>query len=341
MQLTDFHFDLPNELIARYPLEKRSDSRLLQVGPAEEPQHGQFSNLLSQLTDKDLIVFNQSKVIPARLYGQKESGGRVEILVERVVDAKQLLVHLRASKSPKPGSTLIFSDYRFKMLGRADSLFILEADFPEHVLEVIEKIGEIPLPPYMNREAEASDLERYQTVYAKDKGSVAAPTAGLHFDQETMDALKAKGVETAFLTLHVGAGTFLPVRTDNILEHHMHPEYLQVSEELCQKVKATKARGGRVLAVGTTSARALESASREGELKPFQGDTSLFIYPGFQWHTVDLLLTNFHLPESTLMMLVCAFGGYEKVMRAYREAVDKLYRFYSYGDAMLVTKSYP
>lgn len=340
MQLSDFHFDLPPELIARYPLEQRGASRLLQLNTQGELHHGQFSDLLAQVTEKDLIVFNKSKVIPARLKGQKETGGRVEILVERILDKQQALVHLRASKPPALGSYLHFSEgVPFKVLGRQQNLYILECTEKASVLEVIECLGEIPLPPYLHRPAEEKDKERYQTIYAEDKGSVAAPTAGLHFDQPMLEQLRSKGVDLAFLTLHVGAGTFLPVRTNNILEHHMHPEYVEVSEEICEKVRRTRARGGRVLAVGTTTARSLETASRNGEIQPWQGDTELFIYPGYTFRSVDLLLTNFHLPESTLLMLVCALGGQEKVLQAYREAVREKYRFYSYGDAMLVGKA--
>ncbi len=342
MQLSDFHFDLPPELIARYPLEQRGASRLLQLHPQGELQHGQFSDLLAQVTEKDLMVFNNSKVIPARLKGQKETGGRVEILVERILNQQQILVHLRASKSPAPGCYLHFAEeIRFKVLGRQHNLFVLECAEQTPVLEVIERLGEIPLPPYLHRPAEEADKERYQTVYAEDKGSVAAPTAGLHFDQPLLKQLRAKGVDLAFLTLHVGAGTFLPVRTANILEHHMHPEYVEVSAAVCEKVRRARARGGRVIAVGTTTARSLETASSSGTIQPYAGDTELFIYPGYRFHSVDLLLTNFHLPESTLLMLVCALGGPENTLRAYREAVKEKYRFYSYGDAMLVSKFSP
>lgn len=337
MQLSDFHYDLPPELIARYPLEKRSASRLLQVGRQGQLQHSHFRDLPELLSEKDLLVFNDSKVIPARLKGRKETGGKVEILVERILDDKKILAHLRASKSPAPNSYLYFGNQaRFRVLGREQSLFILQCESAGSVLEWIEQLGELPLPPYLHRAAEDADKERYQTVYAKDKGSVAAPTAGLHFDQPLLDQLKAKGVKLAFLTLHVGAGTFLPVRTDNILEHHMHPEQIVIREELCEQVRRTREAGGRVIAVGTTTARSLETASHSGELQPYCGNTTLFIYPGYTFRCVDLLLTNFHLPESTLLMLVCALGGQENIMQAYREAVKKEYRFYSYGDAMLV-----
>lgn len=337
MRLSDFYYKLPPELIARYPLEKRSASRLLFLSETGEIKHGYFADLLDYVGAQDLIVFNQSKVIPARLYGNKETGGRVEILIERLLENQQCLVHLRASKPPAIGSYLTFAEgLQLKVLGRENNLYILQAETTVPLLELIERIGEIPLPPYLQRKAEDLDKERYQTVYAQDKGSVAAPTAGLHFDQPLLNELQQRGVEFAFLTLHVGAGTFLPVRSEQLTEHHMHPEYIEVSSQLSEKVKQTKARGGRVIAVGTTSARALEAAAQQGEICAYRGDTALFIYPGFEFKCVDLLLTNFHLPESTLLMLVCAFGGYEKVMAAYQEAVARHYRFYSYGDAMII-----
>jgi len=342
MHLSDFHYDLPPEHIARYPLEKRTASRLLYLGENNELNHTHFTNLLNFISDKDLLVFNQSRVIPARLHGHKATGGRVELLVERVLDPHTLLAHIRASKSPLAGSDLLFPEgYRFKVLGRHDSLFTVQCDSIISALEIIEHIGEIPLPPYMHRAAETLDKERYQTIYAQEKGSVAAPTAGLHFDEEIMASLRDRGIDSAFLTLHVGAGTFLPVRTENIQEHSMHPEYVEISEEVCDKVRQTKARGGRVIAVGTTTLRSLETACQSGAIQPYCGDTRLFIYPGYRFHCVDILFTNFHLPESTLIMLVCAFGGYDRVMHAYREAIEQNYRFYSYGDAMWVTKENP
>lgn len=340
MRLADFYYDLPPELIAHYPLTERSASRLLCLSAEGKLHDGCFTDLVKFITDKDLIVFNQSKVIPARLRGHKETGGQVEVLVERCLTDQTLLVHLRASKAPAIGSTLFFSaGHRFKVMGRNNNLFILQIESTMPLLEMLEQIGEIPLPPYMQRRAEESDKIRYQTIYAQEKGSVAAPTAGLHFDEIMMAKLRAKGVDLAFLTLHVGAGTFLPVRTNNIVDHHMHSEYVEVSAEVCEKVKKTKMRGGRVVAVGTTSVRGLETAAQTGEMQPYYGNTNLFIYPGYQFNCIDLLLTNFHLPESTLLMLVCAFGGYEKVMAAYRQAMQYGYRFYSYGDAMLVTKN--
>ncbi len=339
MQLADFHFHLPPELIARYPLEKRSASRLLELCPEGQVRHGQFSDLLQRVSEKDLIVFNKSRVIPARLKGRKESGGRVEILVERILDQQRVLAHLRASKSPVPGSSLHFEQgLEFQVLGRENNLFVLQCKSEEPLLELLERVGEIPLPPYLHRPAEESDKERYQTVYAEDKGSVAAPTAGLHFDEAMLQNLRAKGARLAFLTLHVGAGTFLPVRTEQLVEHRLHPEYIEVSEQLCQEVRKTQAQGGRVIAVGTTTARSLETASRRGQIEAYAGDTDLFIYPGYRFNTVDLLLTNFHLPESSLLMLVCALGGQEAVMGAYRAAVEEKYRFYSYGDAMLLSR---
>ena len=338
MKLRDFDYDLPPELIARYPLETRSASRLLCLDPKTGAvTHRQFSDIVSLLQPNDLLVLNNTRVIAARLMGNKESGGRIEVLIERILDDKRVLAHVRASKTPRLNSFLIFEDnVRFEMLGRLDDLFELRCDDSRSVLEVIEAIGQIPLPPYFQRAPEESDKERYQTVYALHKGSVAAPTAGLHFDHDIMEKLQAKGVEMAYVTLHVGAGTFAPVRIDDITQHRMHAEYIEVPELVCEKIKAAKARGGRVIAVGTTSARSLETASRGGEIQPFTGDTDIFIYPGFEFKCVDALLTNFHLPCSTLLMLVSALGGYENIMKAYREAVLQKYRFFSYGDAMFI-----
>lgn len=340
MRLSDFHYDLPSELIARYPLPERSASRLLCLnGQTGEMVHRQFSDVLSLLTPRDLLVLNNTRVIPARFFGCKESGGRVEVLVERVLDDKRVLAHVRASKAPKPGGFLIFDNQiRFEMLKRHDDLFELRCVSDLSVLEIIESIGQIPLPPYFQREPDESDKERYQTVFAENKGSVAAPTAGLHFDLGLLEKIREKKIEIAHLTLHVGAGTFAPVRVDEIEKHTMHAEFIEVPESLCEKVRATKARGGRVIAVGTTTARSLETACREGDIRPFRGDTTIFIYPGYQFKCVDALITNFHLPNSTLLMLVSALGGYENLMNAYREAVSKRYRFFSYGDAMWIEK---
>ena len=335
--LADFHYDLPEEQIARYPLPKRSDSRLLVLNKKNGAiQHRQFRDILSLVTPNDLIVCNKSRVIAARLFGQKVTGGQVEMLVERILDNKHILAQIRASKSPQPGSELFFSDVSFKVLGRKNDLFELCVQDERSVLDVIEAIGHIPIPPYFQRHSEALDKERYQTIYATDKGSVAAPTAGLHFDEELFDQLKKLPVMIDYVTLHVGVGTFSPVRVQDIRTHRMHAEHVEVSDALCEKVRQTKERGGRVIAVGTTTARSLETASRSGNIQPFTGDTDIFIYPGFQFHCVDALITNFHLPASTLLMLVAAFGGYDSVLAAYHTAVIEKYRFFSYGDAMWI-----
>ena len=336
MRRDQFYFDLPDELIAREPAAERTGSRLLYLdSAAERLRHSQFSDFLTYIEPDDLLVFNNTKVIPARLYGQKDSGGKIEVLVERVLDSHRVLAHIRASKSPKPGTQLIFdNNVRAEMVGRDDALF--ELAFTEPVLAVLDQIGHMPLPPYIDRSDTEDDKSRYQTVYAEHSGAVAAPTAGLHFDQALMDDIKGMGASIGFVTLHVGAGTFQPVRADNIEDHHMHSEWLQVSAELCQQVTATKAKGGRVIAVGTTSVRCLETAAKAGDIAPFEGDTDIFIYPGYQFKVVDALLTNFHLSESTLLMLVSAFSGYHSIMAAYRAAVAERYRFFSYGDAMLL-----
>lgn len=343
MQRADFHFELPDELIARYPSEQRSDCRLLCVdGHSGALEHRRFPDLLELLEPGDLLVFNDTRVIPARLHGHKASGGKVEMLLERPLDSHRGLAHIRSSKSPKPGTELIFEgDIHAVVEGRRDALFELRFLGDTPMIALLEKHGHMPLPPYITRDDELSDRERYQTVYARRDGAVAAPTAGLHFDQPLLDALAEKGVNSAFVTLHVGAGTFQPVRVDNILEHHMHSEWIEVSEAACQQVRATQAAGKRVIAVGTTSVRCLESAclkSSDGQIAPYSGDTDIFIYPGYEWRCVDALITNFHLPESTLLMLVSAFAGYDHMMRAYRTAVDERYAFFSYGDAMLLTR---
>lgn len=343
MQRADFHFELPDELIARYPSEQRSDCRLLCVdGQSGALEHRRFADLLELLEPGDLLVFNDTRVIPARLHGHKASGGKVEMLLERPLDSHRGLAHIRSSKSPKPGTELIFEgDIHAVVEGRRDALFELRFLGDTPMIALLEKHGHMPLPPYITRDDELSDRERYQTVYARRDGAVAAPTAGLHFDQPLLDALAEKGVNSAFVTLHVGAGTFQPVRVDNILEHHMHSEWIEVSETACQQVRDTQAAGKRVIAVGTTSVRCLESAcmkSSDGQIASYSGDTDIFIYPGYEWRCVEALITNFHLPESTLLMLVSAFAGYDHMMRAYRTAVDERYAFFSYGDAMLLTR---
>jgi S-adenosylmethionine:tRNA ribosyltransferase-isomerase len=338
MKLQDFEYELPSELIARYPLEKRSASRLLCLNSETGAiVHRQFADLIELISPNDLLVCNNTQVIAARLMGHKQSGGKIEMLVERVLDEHRVLAHIRASKSPKPQSLLIFQNkITFEVIQRHDDLFELRCHDPRPVLDVIEDIGQIPLPPYFHRQPEESDKERYQTIYAAHKGSVAAPTAGLHFDHDLFKQLKAKNVAIAYVTLHIGAGTFAPVRVENITEHRMHAEYIVVSPEVCEQVKKTKACGGRIIAVGTTAARSLETASRSGQIQPFTGDTDIFIYPGFQFNCVDALITNLHLPGSTLLMLVSALGGYENIKYAYQAAVEERYRFFSYGDAMFV-----
>lgn len=337
MNTSDFYFDLPNELIARFPLAKRSASRLLSVKRATgELAHGQFCDLLEHLEAGDLLVFNNTRVIPARLYGEKASGGKIEILVERVLSETDVLCHMRSSRSPKAGSKVVLEGVEAEVLGREGALFVLRFHTDTPVLELLERVGHMPLPPYMERADIDSDKERYQTVYAKTPGAVAAPTAGLHFDDELLTKLKARGVNFAFVTLHVGAGTFQPVKVERIDEHQMHAEYIEVSQEVVDAVKATRAAGKRVVAVGTTSVRSLESASQEGEIAPFYGDSRIFIYPGYRFRSVDAIVTNFHLPESTLIMLVSAFAGREQTLNAYKEAVEQGYRFFSYGDAMFL-----
>ena len=339
MRVADFHFDLPDALIARHPLAERRASRLLVLeGESGELRHRQFVDLLEYLRPGDLMVFNNTRVIPARLFGQKASGGKLEILVERVVDGHRVLAHVRSSKSPKPGSLIhIEGGGEAEMVARHDALF--ELRFSEEVLPLLQRVGHMPLPPYIDRADDAADRERYQTVYADRAGAVAAPTAGLHFDEALLEAIAAKGVERAFVTLHVGAGTFQPVRVERIEDHHMHHEWLEVDQAVVDAVAACKARGGRVIAVGTTSVRSLETAARSGELQAFSGDTNIFIYPGRPFHVVDALVTNFHLPESTLLMLVSAFAGYPETMAAYAAAVEQQYRFFSYGDAMFITRN--
>ncbi len=339
MQVADFFFQLPDALIARHPLAERRASRLLVLeGETGKLSHRNFADLLDHVRPGDLMVFNNTRVIPARLFGQKATGGKLEILVERVVGNRSVLAHVRSSKSPKAGSKILLDGGgEAEMIARHDALFELE--FDEDVLPLLERIGHMPLPPYIDRPDDAADRERYQTVYAQRAGAVAAPTAGLHFDEALLQTLRESGVETAYVTLHVGAGTFQPVRVERIEEHHMHREWLEVGQDVVDAVAACRSRGGRVIAVGTTSVRSLETAARDGELKPFSGDTDIFIYPGKSFHVVDALVTNFHLPESTLLMLVSAFAGYQETMAAYAEAVAQRYRFFSYGDAMFITRN--
>lgn len=344
MRRQDFFYQLPNELIAREPTSERPGSRLLRLdGETGSIQHGQFPDLLNWLEPGDLMIFNDTRVIPARVFGQKTTGGKVEVLVERVLDEQSVLAHVRASKSPKAGAQIKLEDGTLlEVIGRHDALFELTFLGTRSALDVLEDIGHMPLPPYIDREDVLADRERYQTVYGKNKGAVAAPTAGLHFDEKLLEKLQQMGVEIGFVTLHVGAGTFQPVRVDNIYEHQMHSEIMELDQTVCDQVTAARAKGGRVIAVGTTSVRCLETAmqaSTGDELQPYQGETNIFIYPSYQYQVVDALVTNFHLPESTLMMLVSAFAGYRHVMAAYDEAVAERYRFFSYGDAMFITRN--
>jgi S-adenosylmethionine:tRNA ribosyltransferase-isomerase len=347
MKRSDFHFDLPDHLIARYPLSERTASRLLCLDAGSgEMQHKTFTDLLELLRPEDLLVFNNTRVIPARLWGRKPSGGRLEILVERLLDERSCLAQVRVSKSPKAGSELLIqrdrdsdaTDASLRVVDRVGEFFHLRTEDGEAILSLLECLGHIPLPPYIDRDDERLDRERYQTVYGEREGAVAAPTVGLHFSEAFIEACREKGVDTGFITLHVGAGTFQPVRVEDIESHRMHAEYLEVDETLCRQVASARQRGGRVIAVGTTVVRALESASGGGSLQPFSGDSDIYIYPGYRFRSVDAMITNFHLPESTLIMLVSAFAGVEPVLRAYREAVAREYRFFSYGDAMFLTR---
>lgn len=333
--LSDFDFDLPPELIAQTPLAERSASRLLHVDGMQLHDRA-FADLLDQLSAGDLLVFNDTRVLKARFFGVKETGGKVEILVERVLDTRTVLAQVRASKSPPPGTKIRLADSFDVIVGeRAGEFYTLT--FPDDVFDLIETYGRLPLPPYIEHDADSFDETRYQTVYAKTPGAVAAPTAGLHFDQALLDKFSAKGVKFAYVTLHVGAGTFQPVRTENLSEHKMHSEWYTIAEETVAAVQATRVAGRSVVAVGTTSMRALESASQSGELQAGSNDTNLFITPGYKFKTVNRLITNFHLPKSTLLMLVSAFAGYQEIRNAYAHAITNRYRFFSYGDAMLLT----
>tara|TARA_B110000858_G_scaffold123333_1_gene140634 strand:- start:21961 stop:23010 length:1050 start_codon:yes stop_codon:yes gene_type:complete len=345
MQISDFKYELPEELIANYPAEKRSASRLLSLNASTgEILHRKFAQLLDFIQPEDLLVFNNTRVIPARLFAQKESGGKVEILIERMLDGNKAIAQLRASKSPKSGTRLVFKSERgvipgATVEGRENEFFLLSFDAEVDVPALLVREGHMPLPPYIKRSDEEVDAERYQTIYAEKEGAVAAPTAGLHFDEELFAAIRAKGVDMAYLTLHVGAGTFQPIRVDNVLEHKMHKELVDVDEQVCSQVAACKQRGGRVIAVGTTTVRSLESAAKDSQLLPFHGETDIFIYPGYDFQIVDAMVTNFHLSESTLLMLVSAFSDKDMLFDAYKEAVEQKYRFYSYGDAMFIHHS--
>ena len=338
MHINDFDFELPEALIAQHPPEIRGSSRLLAAWQQQDLQDLQFNDISQFFEAGDVLVMNDTKVIKARLFGQKQSGGKIEVLVERVINDHEVWAHIRSSKSPKQNSVVLFGDEQATMRERKGELFVLEFTGEKTVWEVLEEQGHMPLPPYIERADDADDDERYQTVYAQNDGAVAAPTAGLHFTPELMQALKDKGVGIHYVTLHVGAGTFQPVRVDNIAEHHMHSERFWVSQEVVNAINTAHAAGKKVWGVGTTSVRALESAALSGSLQAGSGDTDIFITPGFQFKVVDRLITNFHLPKSTLMMLVSAFHGYEAIMALYQHAIDHEYRFFSYGDAMVLTR---
>ncbi|WP_018872433.1 tRNA preQ1(34) S-adenosylmethionine ribosyltransferase-isomerase QueA [Thioalkalivibrio sp. ALJ16] len=341
MRVADFDYQLPPELIAQYPLPERAGSRLL-VLEGERPRDAGFAEIEALLRPGDLLVLNDTRVIPARVFGRKASGGQVEVLVERIESPRQVLAMVRASRAPKPGTRLRLAEaFEVEVTGREGPFFCLALVDGDDVLALLRAHGHIPLPPYIERSDEADDADRYQTVFARREGAVAAPTAGLHFDAGLLERLQARGVETATVTLHVGAGTFQPVKVEDTRAHQMHAEWLEVGPEACAAVAACKARGGRVVAVGTTCVRSLETAAAGGELQPFQGETRLFIQPGYRFRVVDRMVTNFHLPQSTLLMLVAAFSGYRRILDAYAHAVAQRYRFFSYGDAMWLAPGDP
>ena len=347
MKVSDYDYQLPEELIAQYPPEKRTQSRLLKLDELGEVHDLKLINIVDQLRKGDLLVLNDTKVIPARLYGHKESGGKVEILLERILSSSELLTQIRASRAPKIGQKIFIEDDDQAILivtGRKGNFFELNITIKGELHDWFEAHGHMPLPPYINRADQPQDIERYQTVFAKEHGAVAAPTAGLHYDDRLLEMIKAKGVNIETITLHVGAGTYQPVRVESIEKHQMHSEVIEVNQVVCDLIKETKASGKRVIAVGTTVVRSLETAARFAEVNgdliaPYSGETDIFIYPGFEFKIVDLLQTNFHLPQSTLLMLVSAFAGRENIKRAYAHAIEQQYRFFSYGDAMLLEKS--
>jgi S-adenosylmethionine:tRNA ribosyltransferase-isomerase len=335
---SDFHFDLPPELVAQAPLPERSASRLLVADAvAQRLEDRRFTDLVQLLQPGDLLVFNDTRVLPARLFGRKPSGGLVEILIERVTGAHEARAQLGVSKKPKTGGRIVLADgSEVSVLGRDGEFFLLRFETVEPLEKVLLRLGRMPLPPYIERDADAADDERYQTVFARSSGAVAAPTAGLHFDARLLHVLAERGVDFGYITLHVGAGTFQPMRAERLEDHAMHREWLNVGAELVEKIRGTRERGGRVIAVGTTVVRALESSLDDGAVAPFAGETQIFIFPGYRVSSVDALITNFHLPESTLLMLVSAFAGREFMLDAYRHAIEERYRFFSYGDAMLI-----
>ncbi|MCW5589848.1 MAG: tRNA preQ1(34) S-adenosylmethionine ribosyltransferase-isomerase QueA [Legionellales bacterium] len=338
MQLSDFNFELPEEYIAQYPLPERTHSRLLCVAPQQGRfSHHIFKDIVDLLHPGDLLIVNNTRVLPARLYGKKSTGGQVEILLERIMHDNQAMVMIKASKSlQKDAQIIINSQLSLTILERIDDRFCVKFNYEGSVIEALQQFGHLPLPPYIKRDDNAEDQERYQTVFSQSAGAIAAPTAGLHFDEALLKQIRDRGVAIEEITLHVGSGTFAPVRVDDITQHKMHKEYIDVSAHVCDAILQTKERRGRVIAVGTTVVRSLETAASNGKIQPFAGDTDIFIYPGFQFHCVDALITNFHLPQSTLLMLVAAFAGYETMMAAYQLAIREKYRFFSYGDAMFI-----
>ncbi|WP_137719109.1 tRNA preQ1(34) S-adenosylmethionine ribosyltransferase-isomerase QueA [Methylobacillus flagellatus] len=340
MRTEDFDFVLPDALIAQFPAQQRTASRLLRLNGRDGTlEDSRFQQLPAHLNAGDLLIFNDTRVIKARLHGQKDSGGAVEVLIERIIDDQRALAHIRASRSPKPGSWLkLASMLDVEVLERQDDLFMLRFDHSQTVLDLLEQHGNLPLPPYITHDPNADDDTRYQTVYAREPGAVAAPTAGLHFDEAMLQQLRAAGINIAYVTLHVGAGTFQPVRVDDIAEHKMHSERYRIPQSTVDAIQHTRERGGTITAVGTTALRALESAARGGSVCAGEGETDIFITPGYRFQVVERLLTNFHLPKSTLMMLVSAFAGREHVMNAYQHAITQQYRFFSYGDAMLIER---
>jgi S-adenosylmethionine:tRNA ribosyltransferase-isomerase len=339
MRTDEFDFDLPERLIAQHPAKRRGDSRLLHVSK-QKMEDLAFSDLLQLLKQGDVLVMNDTRVIKARLLGRRATGGKVEVLVERVLDERHVLAQVRASHSPKAGSVLeLAGGVSVTVLGRSGEFFRLRFDHDEDVYTLLEKHGQLPLPPYIAHQPDAVDEQRYQTVYAREEGAVAAPTAGLHFDESILQELRQRGVDICYITLHVGAGTFQPVRAERVTDHSMHSERYSIPQDTVVAIADARARGGRVVAVGTTSLRALESAASTGQLRAGAGETSIFITPGYKFRVVDVLLTNFHLPRSTLLMLVCAFGRMDQMLAAYRHAVDQEYRFFSYGDAMLIDRT--
>ncbi|OIZ99905.1 tRNA preQ1(34) S-adenosylmethionine ribosyltransferase-isomerase QueA [Rickettsiella grylli] len=337
----DFFYELPEKLIAHYPTEQRTDSRLLCLNKTTGVmQHKKFKDILDFINPGDLLVLNNTQVIPARLFAKKITGGKVEILIERILERQRILAQLKSSKSLQRGTRLILeNEMHVEIVNRTETMyelvFLIEPNLS--ILELLNQIGHIPLPPYIQRADELFDGERYQTVFASVPGAIAAPTAGLHFDEDLVTELKTKGVHIAYITLHVGSGTFQPIRSDRLEDHRMHHEYVTVSKTVCEQIIRAKQLNKRIIAVGTTVVRSLETAALQGQINPLAGETNLFIYPGFNFHCIDALITNFHLPRSTLLMLVCALGGYELIMQAYQEAIFQGYRFFSYGDAMWIS----